>query len=366
MKQKYIIFLGLSINQIPFLQSAKRNQFRIIGVDKNSKALGRPFCDIFLNEGINEKHIIYNNFKHLNVKGALSEQTDNGSHTVAYLNEKFQLKGLTHKQINIICDKLKQRRFLNTLGVNQPRYWTIKTIPDVQKKLLAKPRCGQSSIGIHFLQKNEILNSDYLYEEYIQGKDFSVDGLVSNGYFYLAWCEKIKYADSFVDKISLASSSVPRAVKNMCGKILDAIDANDVFFHFEFRLSRGKYFLMEMHLRGGGSGLCTFIASYINDIDTANIRIQMLYKTCLIPKISNIEYKRACTVFGGKREMHNLRNLLMKRFPSAKISFNNLNKRNIDKIIDCRDRESCLYICYDERISDQLSNFLIKNVDFRI
>ena len=185
------------------------------------------------------------------------------------------------KQINIICDKLEQRRFVDTIGVNQPRYWTVKTIRNVQKKLLAKPRHGQSSIGIHFLQKNETLRSDYLYEEYIQGKDFSVDGFVSNDYSYFAWCEKIKYADSFVDKISLASSSVPRAVKNICGKILDAIDANDVFFHFEFRFSRGKYFLMEMHLRGGGSGLCTFIASYLNDINTANTRIQTVSYTHL-------------------------------------------------------------------------------------
>ena len=125
-------------------------------------------------------------------------------------------------------------------------------------------------------------------------------------YRILYGARKIKYNNSFVDKISFAYSQVPKQIQKITSYILSCLKATDVFFHFEFRKNGGTYYLIEVHLRGGGSGLCTHIASYISNTNTSNLRVNML--TAKSEQFSSEETlnRRACTVFGDPSELDDL------------------------------------------------------------
>ena len=317
MKSKSILFLGTGKNQIPFLKAAREMGYYVIGIDRDEGSCGNCYCDETLLESIKAEEKIYKKYNSYSVIGILSEQTDNGSKSVAYLNNKFNLCGLTLEQIKIIEDKYCQRKFLTSINTLQPRYSLARKL-DLTNKVdqlqIVKPRSGQSSIGVHFYQNNEKLLPNHLYEEYVDGTDYSIDGYVSDGIHFTAWCEKLKYKDSFVDKMSFAQPSPPSSVKDLVRNILEGIRAKDVFFHIEFRKKDELYYLIEIHLRGGGSGLCTHIASYVSDLDTPKLRIKMM--TCRVSKqtVSFLKDRRACTVFGNMLELKSLKKKLINKF----------------------------------------------------
>lgn len=366
MKSESIVFLGLSQNQVPFLEAAKTGYFKIIGVDKNENAIGSKYCDRMIKQSITESNLIYDAVKHENVIGVLSEQTDNGSATLAFLNEKLQLRGLRPSQLGFIADKLEQRKFLKSIEVIQPNFAASaknlsKHIQD--RKTLVKPRFGQSSIGVHLYVPEESIDESNLYEEYIDGLDYSVDGYISEGVSYTVWCKKIKYNNSFVDKISFAYSQVPKQIQKITSYILSCLKATDVFFHFEFRKNGGTYYLIEVHLRGGGSGLCTHIASYISNTNTPNLRVNML--TGKSKQFSSEETlnRRACTVFGDPSELDDLCQKLKNKL-NVPTEIYNLQENPTKKISDGTDREACAYIFYDKFNEQETNELIMNNINF--
>ena len=359
-----IVFLGTGKNQIPFIQAAKKLNYRVIGIDRDKRAEGRSLCDDFLLQSIQEKEAVFVKLDGRKIVGVLSEQTDNGSATVAFLNGKFRLEGLTENQIETISDKYHQRKFLDKLGILQPRFWLGAEVTKRNKseKVIVKPRSGQSSIGVHLLTERETVHDSLLCEEYIDGVDFSVDGYVTDTVYFTAWCKKLKYNRSFVDKISFASHHVPKPVKQTTTRILKAINAKNVFFHFEYRQQGESYYLIEMHLRGGGSGLCTHMASFVSNTDMARLRINLL--TGDVPKkVNDFKNRYSCTVFGDKEELNSLANKIKNKFYiDLKIqTFSNLKTKKFE---DGRDREAGLFLFYLENQKEEICDFLLNNAEF--
>ena len=49
-----VFFLGCNFNQIPYLKEIKLLGYRVVGVDLNNDAPGKPLCDAFYNVGYND------------------------------------------------------------------------------------------------------------------------------------------------------------------------------------------------------------------------------------------------------------------------------------------------------------------------
>ena len=87
---KYIVFLGLGINQIEFIEAAKSLGYKIIGFDRREPSYCREICDHYYQVAINKKYAvqeIVSNFT--NIIGCISEQTDTALETVGFIITAF-------------------------------------------------------------------------------------------------------------------------------------------------------------------------------------------------------------------------------------------------------------------------------------
>ena len=203
----YLVFLGAGRNQLPYILEAKARGIKIIAIDRDPFAEGKKYADIFLNQRIDDVENIFQKLKNYNIGGVLSEQSDSAMLSVAYLNTKFNLRGLQYKEAIKIRDKLKQRELLTEIGIKQPKYIIANDRNDSNFKalkflheLIIKPRVGQSSIGVNLLKENKeiIISNEYIIEEYVSGLDISVDGFIADEIFFTCYCEKFKYKNTII------------------------------------------------------------------------------------------------------------------------------------------------------------------------
>ena len=109
MHPQSIIFLGLGLNQLEYIQAAKNQGYHLIGFDGNLNAECRNLCDVSFTEKINNYETIINILKNFdNIIGCVSEQTDNGLITVGKINSFFDLCGPSLETVRLIKDKSLQ------------------------------------------------------------------------------------------------------------------------------------------------------------------------------------------------------------------------------------------------------------------
>lgn len=156
---KYIVFLGLGINQIEFIEAAKSLGYKIIGFDRREPSYCHEICDHYYKVEISKKYAvqeIVSNFT--NIIGCISEQTDTALETVGFINSKLGLCGPTQFLTSIIRNKYLQRKSAESFGIAQPKFLLHKNRPEFLTEfeneffnvdeVVIKPVVGQSSIGL--------------------------------------------------------------------------------------------------------------------------------------------------------------------------------------------------------------------------
>tara|TARA_B100000963_G_scaffold40710_1_gene30304 strand:- start:4729 stop:5907 length:1179 start_codon:yes stop_codon:yes gene_type:complete len=316
-----IIFLGLSLNQLEYIQAAKNLGFHIIGFDGNFNAECRNLCDVSFTEKINNHETIINILKNYdNLIGCVSEQTDNGLITLGEINSFFNLCGPSLETVRLIKDKSLQRVKSQELNINQPEFISYnlsnnfldkdnKEFIQKNKKIIIKPFEGQSSIGVIARENKELLNCDinslfnnlsnisgsnnFLIEQFIEGEDISIEGFVYQSDIYiLAICTKTKFEDNpMVDKILKVFpyiKSIHFLEFQLAEKLIRGFRLDNSFFHIEAKKSNDSLSLIEWSPRGCGARLSSILLSKLYKTDLAKIRIDILKGNKIMPKFQNL------------------------------------------------------------------------------
>ena len=222
----------------------------------------------------------------------ISDQSDIAVPTVAYLNEQLGLRGIGTKLADLFTDKSLQREFAKEHGLDIPEYKVCETPEDAYPllekygKIIIKPIDSQSSRGVYTIEKKQKLIEKYmdsikwsnrrkmfLAEEYIDGDEFTIDGLVVNGHHY-PLCISVKEMYPQNPNISRTQSysylsdkhdyDLLRATNKA---LIEATGLPMGLTHSEYRLHNGKYYLVEAGARGGGSNLSGKIVPFMSGID---------------------------------------------------------------------------------------------------
>ncbi len=353
-----IVFLGLGKNQLDFLDYASKN-YSIIGFDQKTEPDGKDYCSYFYQISILKKEEILEQvtrLKNIRIKGVISEQTDNGIETLAFLNSKLNLHGPKIRTVRRIRDKYNQRLFAKENDINQPEFFLLKDFKNLLKKkdiksreFLIKPRIGQSSVGIKNLKNSFGSNSklsdisnlknwdQFLIESKCKGEDISVDGFVKNKDIFLTViCKKKKYkTNEFVDQILYGEAfkkNKERKIYKYIIKIVRDFRLNNCFFHIEIKKRNKDLFLIELTCRGGGSGLSSKMASSLYEESLSKIRFSLFYKDTKIT-LNMKENVLACMVFFSSKEY-------------SKRYLNNIKSKSIEFFYDVNKE------CRNEMISD--------------
>lgn len=222
----------------------------------------------------------------------ISDQSDLAVPTVAYLNECLGLKGIGIDKADLFTDKSMQREFCKNNDIAIPDYTVCDTADDaislLEKygKIVIKPIDSQSSRGVFTITNKEDLKEKFneaaswsnrrrvvLAEEYIEGDEFTVDGLVVDGTHY-PLCISIKemYPNnnniSRTQSYSYLSDKYDYDLLRKTNKdLIEKAGLSMGLTHSEYRERNGIYYLVESGARGGGSNLSAKIVPFMSGVD---------------------------------------------------------------------------------------------------
>lgn len=222
----------------------------------------------------------------------ISDQSDIAVPTVAYLNEKLGLRGIGTKLADLFTDKSVQREFARKQGLNIPEFAICEKSEDAYPllekfgRIVIKPIDSQSSRGVYTIEDKADLDKKcgetlkwsnrrkaFLAEEYIEGDEFTIDGLVINGHHYpLCISVKEMYPQnpniSRTQSYSYLSETHDYDLLRATNKaLIEATGLPMGLTHSEYREHNGKYYLIEAGARGGGSNLSGRVVPFISGID---------------------------------------------------------------------------------------------------
>lgn len=197
------ISLGAGENQVPLIEEARRQGFKVIGVDRNSRAPGFALCDLKIQESIdNYREIIYKLREIIiygDIKGVLTKSFGSAVKSACYISEQFGIPMIPPHRLDDFINKRKMKKVFQKNGINSPGYEIIAHAPVRGKKspvrfpAVAKPPIGHAKRGVRLVKSVKELekimgsenSSSYLLEEYIRGNEIIAVGLVFKGTFNL-------------------------------------------------------------------------------------------------------------------------------------------------------------------------------------
>ena len=237
--------------------------------------------------------------KKYSIDACLSDQSDIAVTTVAFINERLGLNGIGTRMAELFTDKSIQRSFCREKGIKIPDFVVCENDNDATsflnkyKKIIVKPIDSQSSRGVHTIENAEELSRYYkdaikwsnkkrvfLAEQYIDGDEFTIDGLIVNGHHY-PLCISIKEMYANNTNISKCQSYSYYSEKydydrlrKENKRLFETANLKMGLTHSEYKVFNGDYYLIEAGARGGGSNLSAKIVPFMSGIDNYDILIE--------------------------------------------------------------------------------------------
>ena len=278
--------------QIELIKKAKSMGHFVICSNLYEDSPAFPYADACEVSDVLDKQKNLEIAKKYRPDAVISDQSDIAVPTVAYLNEQLGLHGIGTDKADLFTDKSKQRDYCKANGIDIADYRVCETpddaMPLLEKygRIVIKPIDSQSSRGVHTITNRMDLETNYrdsigwsnrrkvfLAEEYIDGDEFTVDGLVVNGNHY-PLCVSVKEMYPQNPNISrtqsysyLSEKHDYNLLRNTNKKLIESLGLPMGLTHSEYRVHNGRYYLIEAGARGGGSNLSGKIVPFMSDID---------------------------------------------------------------------------------------------------
>lgn len=311
--------------QVPLVQKAKELGYEVVNSNLYEDSPGFLYADYSEVADVRDKEKNLSIARKYEIDGVLTDQSDIAVPTVAYVAEKTGCTTIGQEMAELFTNKYKMREFCEKRGFSVPEYKLCTSIEEAEtfirflkKTVIIKPLDSQSSRGVFTIDSVEQLQDCFsiaqsytsdkksvLVERYIDGTEFTIDGIVVGGEHHsLAISEKSHFSYN----------------KNIASKLFFSYDndkynydelrkSNDLLInktglpfgitHAEYKYEDGKFYLIEMAARGGGTKIASHIVPYMSGIDNYKILIQTALEENDIDNVKfdlNEEDKRKCAV----------------------------------------------------------------------
>ena len=275
MKEK-IAVIGANEPLIPFYRQAKALGYEIIGIAIEKGAVCKKYCDRFYPVSFADKDDVVDVCRKEKVDGIISFSLESALPTVVYVAQKLGLVSNSEESIELTQSKFAQRQALEKAGIPVPKYFLVETADDLAKvqcrfPVIVKPVDSGGSQGICKVEKVQDLAEAYHYaisysrtskaiiEEYIDGREFSVEFISHQGkHYFLQITDKVTSgAPRFVEMQHHQPADIPASVwdriKTMVEDALTALKIENSASHTEIKWnSNDELFIIETGARMGG------------------------------------------------------------------------------------------------------------------
>ena len=321
MAQKKLMLLGGIRYLIPAIEIAHKQGNHVITVDYLPDNVAHKFSDEYYNVSIIEKDKdkVLSLARQLNIDGILSYAVDPGVVTAAYVAEQMGLPfSCSYKTASILQDKSLFRQFLIDNGFNAPHAKGYSNAEEALKDIgyynwpvVVKPVDSAGSKGVTRVDKpkdlkaaivcalDESHNGHFIIEDFLEkeglssgSESFYIDGELkynafydqyfdsnaSNPYTPSAECWPANKPKHILDEVRVQLQQLGRLLHFRTG-----------LFNIEWRVCKGKVYLMEVSPRAGGNRLAE-ILNYATDVDIIQAEVSKALSIPL-PPVHEPNYK---------------------------------------------------------------------------
>jgi biotin carboxylase len=287
---KKILVLGASEIQLPLILKCKENGLFTIVIDKDIDAIGSKFADLFLEISTIDLPSICGLVHEENVN-AIITTSDFPVQIVSKVASQFNLISCSIYVAELCTNKFLQRSFLEDSGFHIPRYELIDNLETLlhfsKNSFVLKPIDSSGSRGVKLVTINDDLLQCYassksfsksgvvIAEEFIGGREFSVETLSQNGITnIIAITEKRLIGQNngyFVEDCHIIPANLNQdefnLIKNVVIDATKRIGFDNCGGHIEVKLYNKKVYIIEMACRLGGDFISTDLVPIATGVD---------------------------------------------------------------------------------------------------
>lgn len=287
--------------QCPIVQLAKKMGHYVICSNLYEDSPAFKFADVGLVANVLDKEKNLEFAKEYQPDVILTEQSDIAVTTVAYVAEQLGIKGITLEIAKRFTNKHLMRVYTERAGFVSPKNALVYTkeeakafINNVPKSII-KPLDSQSSRGVHIVASQDDIDEFFddcisysnsekaiIIEEYIDGTEFTVDGIKTNDDYYVtAISEKshYEYNPNIANRLFFAPNNKKYdydKLRKVNKEMVKALGIPYGITHAEYKYKDGEFYLIEIAARGGGNKISSHIVPTVSGINSNEILIHIL------------------------------------------------------------------------------------------
>ncbi len=319
MKKRIVVLPGTEW-QLPLVKRIKELGMEVVTIDPNPNSACSQISDSHLIADIFDDEKIDRLLDEKHIDGVLSDECDIAMNVIARIAKRYGLYSLSTQNAKLFTNKYLMREFCKKMGINSPEYKLCRNVDeavnffhDIGRSIVIKPIDSNASHGVFIINSESDLREHFsesiafshaekavLAERYIQGTEFTVDGIKTlNSHYTLAISQKKHYRhNSNIANELFFSHFNEEFDYEKLKSINDSFVINSGllfgFTHAEYKYENGSFYFIEIGARGGGNLISGIITQYMSGYDT--------YK-----------YLVTSSLFGAREERFDIRDEYKKR-----------------------------------------------------
>ena len=296
---KELAIIGASYLQLPLIEKAKDMGYRTHVFAWKENAPGETVADVFYPISITEISEIAEVCKEIGICGICSIATDLGNLTVNYVANLLGLPGNSMGCALKSTNKYLMREAFKKYGDPSPYSILVDTNTDLASlhlkyPVIIKPTDRSGSRGINKINKDEDLSKALnialgesfekkaLVEEYVEGQEYSVEGISYQGeHHILAVTQKYTTGSPhFIETGHMEPAPIDhdlfQHVCNVVKHALNSLEIKNGASHTEIKIDENrKISIIEIGSRMGGDCIGSDLVLYSTGIDYLRAVIQV-------------------------------------------------------------------------------------------
>ena len=297
--KKDLAIIGANYLQLPLIEKAKEMGYKTHVFAWAANDVGETAADYFYPISITEVEEITNKCRDIGICGICTIATDLGNYTVNYVADKLGLPGNSMDCTRKSTNKYLMREAFKYNGDPSPKSIRVNKSTDLSEleigyPVIVKPTDRSGSRGITKLDSatglekavadaiNDGFDGNALIEEYVNGKEYSVEGISYQGIHHiLAMTEKSTTgAPHFIETGHMEPAEVSeelyRRVVDVVTHALDTLEIKNSASHSEIKIDEnGEIKIIEIGSRMGGDCIGSDLVYLSTGIDYIKTVLQV-------------------------------------------------------------------------------------------
>ncbi len=298
MKQRVMVVTA-GRQQGPVILKAKELGFEVLATDRDADAPSLALADHAVTVNADDLTELWRVAREFRPHAILTEQTDVGVASVAYVAERLGLPGIGYETALRATDKWRMREACRGAGLATPEYRLAMTAEeaiaaarDIGLPVVIKPTDNQSSRGVTKVTEMAAVppaaatalaasvSGRILVETCMAGQESSIESFViGDSVHVLGICEKVKCAPPYSFDLQLIypaafSADTIVEIETLNRQVIAAIGIRMGFVHAEVIITSQGARLIEVAARGCGARVATDLLPKMTGIDLLELRLR--------------------------------------------------------------------------------------------